>query len=188
MLCGLGVPSLRSLCGAVRNRQLYILRMYCKGCISHNFSIFFIIHTAYNKKQLHAFSATKNCMTRRFFLYTTYIFHPTPPPPARTLLARRPPPPRASLAPTPPPTPRSHPPPRASLSPPPPCASLAPTPPPPLAAACGRLVTRGVGSRSTTVLRGSLEVPGGKSAPACRPHVTLTTSTSSTNVKLRTQM
>ena len=53
MLCGLGVPSLRSLWGAVRNQQLYILRMYCKGWISFNFSIFFIIYTSYSKKKLH---------------------------------------------------------------------------------------------------------------------------------------
>ena len=52
MLCGLGVPSLRSLWGAVRNHQLYILRMYCKGCISFNFSIFFIIYMTYHKKKL----------------------------------------------------------------------------------------------------------------------------------------
>ena len=91
MLCGLGVPSLRSLWGAVRNRRLYILRMYCRGCISFNFSVFFIIyttyrnkklhaltakiknanffiiHTTYRKKKLHAFTAKKNYMTRRFF-------------------------------------------------------------------------------------------------------------------------
>ena len=67
VLCGLGVPSLRSLWGAVRNRQLYILRMYCKGCISFNFSIFFIIYTTYRKKKLHAFTAKKNYTTRRFF-------------------------------------------------------------------------------------------------------------------------
>ena len=51
MLCGLGVPLLRSLWGAVRNRQLYILRMYYKGWISFNFSIFFIIYTTYSKKK-----------------------------------------------------------------------------------------------------------------------------------------
>ena len=39
----LGVPSLRSLWGAVRNRQLYILLMYSKSCNSFNFSIFLII-------------------------------------------------------------------------------------------------------------------------------------------------
>ena len=39
MLCGLGVPALRSLWGAVQNRYLYILRMYCKSCISFNFLI-----------------------------------------------------------------------------------------------------------------------------------------------------
>ena len=50
-LGGLGVPSLRSLWGAVRNRQLYILRMCGKGCISFNFSIFFIIYTTYRKKK-----------------------------------------------------------------------------------------------------------------------------------------
>ena len=45
MLCGLGIPLLRSLWGAVRNRQLYILSMYCKSCISFNFSIlFFNLH------------------------------------------------------------------------------------------------------------------------------------------------
>ena len=37
LLCGLGVPSVRSLWGAVRNPQLYILRTYCKSCISFNF-------------------------------------------------------------------------------------------------------------------------------------------------------
>ena len=31
VVCGLGVPSLRSLWGAIRNRQLYILHTYCKG-------------------------------------------------------------------------------------------------------------------------------------------------------------
>ena len=50
VLCGLGVPSLRSPWGGVRNRQPYILRMYCNGCISFNFSISFIIHTTYHKK------------------------------------------------------------------------------------------------------------------------------------------
>ena len=37
--------------GAVWNRQLYILRMYCKSCISFNFSFFFIIYTTYRKKK-----------------------------------------------------------------------------------------------------------------------------------------
>ena len=50
VLCEPGVPSLRSLWGAIRNRQLYILHMYCKGCISFKFSIFFeIIYTTYEK-------------------------------------------------------------------------------------------------------------------------------------------
>ena len=59
VLCGLGVPLLRSLWGAVWNRQLYILRMYCKGCISFKFSIFLIIYTTYRKKELHALTAKK---------------------------------------------------------------------------------------------------------------------------------
>ena len=102
MLCGLGVPSLRSLWGAVRNRQLYILRMYCKGWISFNFSIFFIIYTTYSKKKkLHDlpqklknsifFYNSHNLQQKKknythlqhkkklhdytVFLYTTYIFH-----------------------------------------------------------------------------------------------------------------
>ena len=102
MLCGLGVPSLRSLWGAVRNRQLYILRMYCKGWISFNFSIFFIIYTTYSKKKnyttyskkkkiqfffiIHTTYSKKKKITRIYskkkklhdytvFLYTTYIFH-----------------------------------------------------------------------------------------------------------------
>ena len=100
VLCGLGVPSLRSLWGAVRNRQLYILRMYCKGWISFNFSIFFIIYPTYSKKKkLHDLpQKLKNSIffynshvlqqkkiTRIYskkklhdytvFLYTTYIFH-----------------------------------------------------------------------------------------------------------------
>ena len=33
VFCGLGVPSLRLLWGAVRNRQWYILCAYCKSCI-----------------------------------------------------------------------------------------------------------------------------------------------------------
>ena len=60
MLCGPSVSSLRSLWGAIRNRQLYMLRMYCKGCIFFNFSIFFIIYTTYRKKKLHALTAKKN--------------------------------------------------------------------------------------------------------------------------------
>ena len=97
MLCGLRVPSLRSLWGAVRNRRLYILRMYCKGCISFNFSIFFIIYTTYRKKKITRLTAKmkkfiffynshdlqqnkiythlQQKKNRPFFLYTTYIFH-----------------------------------------------------------------------------------------------------------------
>ena len=43
VLCGLGVPSLRSLWGVVWNRQLYILRTCCKSCIF--LSIFFYSYT-----------------------------------------------------------------------------------------------------------------------------------------------
>ena len=50
VLCGLGVPSLRSLSGAVQNRQLYILRMYCKSCISFNFQFFHNLHDLPQKK------------------------------------------------------------------------------------------------------------------------------------------
>ena len=93
VLCELGVPSLRSIWGAVRNRQLYILRMYCKGWISFNFSIFLIIYTTYRKKKItrltakikkfsffhnsHAFTAKKKLHDYPVFLYTTYIFHCT---------------------------------------------------------------------------------------------------------------
>ena len=54
VLCALWTrrPSLTSLWGAVRNRQLYILRMYCKGCISFNFSICLIIYTTYRKSKI----------------------------------------------------------------------------------------------------------------------------------------
>ena len=100
VLCGPGVPSLRSLWGAIRNRQLYILRMYCKGCISFNFSIFFKVYMTYRtKKNFHALTAKRNNsiffynlhdlpqkkITRIYrkkklhdwtiFSYTTYIFH-----------------------------------------------------------------------------------------------------------------
>ena len=47
MLCGLGVPSLRSFWDAVRNRQLYILRMYCRSSISFN------LHDLLPKKNTH---------------------------------------------------------------------------------------------------------------------------------------
>ena len=86
----------------MRNRQLYILRMYCKGWISFNFSIFFIIYTTYSKKKkLHdlpqklknsiffynshdlqqkkkitrIYSIKKKLHDYTVFLYTTYIFH-----------------------------------------------------------------------------------------------------------------
>ena len=73
MLCGLGVPSLRSLWGAVRNQQLYILRMYCKGSISFNFSIFFMIHTTYSKKKLHAFTTKKITRLDGFFVHDLHF-------------------------------------------------------------------------------------------------------------------
>ena len=41
VLCGLDVPSLRLLWGAIWNRQLYILCRYYKSCILFKFSIFF---------------------------------------------------------------------------------------------------------------------------------------------------
>ena len=73
MHCGLSVPSLRW--GAVRNRQLYILRMYCKSCISFNFSFFFYnLHALPQKKKNHTHLPQKNAIfsliiytTRRFF-------------------------------------------------------------------------------------------------------------------------
>ena len=66
MLCGLGVPLLRSLWGAVRNRQLYTLLMCWKICISFNFQFSFIIYTTYRKKITRIY-CTKNYTTRRFF-------------------------------------------------------------------------------------------------------------------------
>ena len=72
MLGGLGVPSLRSLWGAVRNQQLYILRMYCKGCISFNFSFFFKICTTYRKRKI-TLPYRKNKKIQFFFvIHTTY--------------------------------------------------------------------------------------------------------------------
>ena len=66
VLCGLGVPSLRSLWGVVRNRQLYVLRMYRKNCISFNFSfLFFNNLTTCRKKKLHVFTPKKKLL---FFL------------------------------------------------------------------------------------------------------------------------
>ena len=61
VLFGLSVPLLRSLWGAVRNRQLYILRMYSKNCIFPQFSFFFFkeLHVLLRKK-LHDFTAKKN--------------------------------------------------------------------------------------------------------------------------------
>ena len=56
---GLGFPSLRSLWGAVQNRQLYILRMYCKGCIPFSFSIFFLIYTTYRNNNTHIYRKRK---------------------------------------------------------------------------------------------------------------------------------
>ena len=75
MLCGLGVPSLRSLWGAVRNRQLYILRMYCKSCISFNFKFFFLIYTTCREKKITHLPPKKVTPLDDFFWYTTHIFH-----------------------------------------------------------------------------------------------------------------
>ena len=73
VLCGPGVPSLRSLWGAIRNRQLYILRMYCKGCISFNFSIFFIIYATYRKNEKITLPYRKNKKIQFFLIiHTTY--------------------------------------------------------------------------------------------------------------------
>ena len=97
VLCGLGVPSLRSLWGAVRNR-LYILRTYCKSCISFNFQFFFIINTTYRQKRkkythspqkknqilfnnlydfpqkkLHAFTAKKITRLDNFFVHDLHF-------------------------------------------------------------------------------------------------------------------
>ena len=54
--------------GAIRNRQLYILRMYCKGCISFNFSIFFIIYMTYRKNKKVTLPYRKNKKIQFFFL------------------------------------------------------------------------------------------------------------------------
>ena len=72
--------------GVVRNRQLYILHMYYRGCIPFIFSHFFIIYTThrkfffYNSHDLPQKNYThqpqkKKYTTRRFVLDTTYIFH-----------------------------------------------------------------------------------------------------------------
>ena len=68
MLCGLGVPSLRSLWGAVLNRQLYILRMCCKRCNSFNFS-----RLTEKKDYMHL--PQKQIHDLTFFLYMSYILH-----------------------------------------------------------------------------------------------------------------
>ena len=67
-----------------------ILLMYCKNCISFNFSILFVIYTIYRKKNLHALTAKKNSFfynlhdlpqkkdklhESTIFLYTRYIFY-----------------------------------------------------------------------------------------------------------------
>ena len=75
MHSGLGVPSLRLLWGALQNRQLYILHMDCKSCISLSFSIFFIIYTTYRKKKLHAFTAKKTFHDLTFFLHVLHFSH-----------------------------------------------------------------------------------------------------------------
>ena len=81
VLCGLGVPSLRSLWGAVRNRQLYILRMYCKGCISFIFQFFLRFTRLTAKKNITRIYRKKKLHDETIFLYTTYIFHSNPPGP-----------------------------------------------------------------------------------------------------------
>ena len=58
----------------VRNQQLYILRMYCKSCISFNFSVLLIIYTTYCKKKLHAFTENE-IIGLTIFLFTSYSFH-----------------------------------------------------------------------------------------------------------------
>ena len=90
MLCGFGVPSLRSLWGAVRNRQLYILHMYCKSCISFNFfnfslliytiyrkkiQFFIIIYTIYRTKKFTRIYRKKKIQDLTIFWYNSYIFH-----------------------------------------------------------------------------------------------------------------
>ena len=61
VLCGLGVPSLRSLWGAVRNRQLqYIAHVLPKLHFFQFFNFFLIIYTTYRKKKLHALTAKKD--------------------------------------------------------------------------------------------------------------------------------
>ena len=66
------VPSLRSLWGTIGNRQLYILLMYCKACISFNFSIFFIYMT-YSTKKLHAFTAKKVTRLEDYFVHILHF-------------------------------------------------------------------------------------------------------------------
>ena len=72
MHCGLGILSLRLLWGAVRNWQLYILRMYCKGCISFNFSFFLIIYTTYCKKKNNYTSLPQKKTIFFAMIYTIY--------------------------------------------------------------------------------------------------------------------
>ena len=75
MLCGLGVPSLWSLWGAVRNRQLYMVRMYCKSCkFFLNISIFFIIYTTYREKKIYAFTVKKKLHDLTIFFCTRVTF------------------------------------------------------------------------------------------------------------------
>ena len=50
-------------------RRLYILRMYCKNCISFNFPIFFIIYMTYRKKK-YMHLPQKNQFF--FIIYATY--------------------------------------------------------------------------------------------------------------------
>ena len=61
MLCGLSVPLLWPLRGAVLNLQLYIVRIHC----------FNNLHDLPQKK-LHAFTALKNNSIFFLMIYTTY--------------------------------------------------------------------------------------------------------------------
>ena len=71
MHCGL-VPLLRSLWGAVRNRKLFILRVYCKSCISFNFSIFSLIYMIYRQKNITRIYRKKNNSNFFFIICMTY--------------------------------------------------------------------------------------------------------------------
>ena len=64
--------------GAVRNRQLYFVRLYCKSCMfffSFNFSIFSIFYTTYHGKKITHIYREKKLHDLTIFLYTKYIFY-----------------------------------------------------------------------------------------------------------------